>query len=197
MNPNEVTINARRLVGYATTFAPEQVIDELEPFSSLGADATNFVVRQAANNSTFINSPLATGSNVILVNGINDIYSIVRHASAKLEGDDLINTLKQPATIKTVAKHARFREKVLRSTLSSNLTTANPDEASIVVDPITNELHPGPEFFILTSLYTEREDRGCPLAIENSEGKLDPLFTSFTVWASELSVRSLINKTYL
>ena len=194
MSSNETIRSSRRLMGFATSFQPEAILAEPMTKIHLGGHVVEYVDARFIQTQLFIDHPIESINYTILSSGVNDINSIVQHAAQhygkSIAQDELIDIFRQDDTIKIIAQHARLPEKVLRNTVFRNLHGPS-DMHSIAFDDQSGALQTTDWYDELTSYYPADGERGCPVALPDAEQRLDPLFVSFSKWASELSIRSL------
>jgi hypothetical protein len=190
-------IDSRRLIGYATRFSVESILPAVRTTTGwLGISTLKFIKMQAQATPQFSKRPVIGDVGATLSNGINDIDSMVRHVirrgSGQLNAAELITMFQKDETIATVATHARFQGRVLSRILENNsASVVFPDvQSSILIDPDTNSIQTTEKFEAIRNLHPDLPQQGCPYAFIENTLRVDRLFTSFSKWANELSIRN-------
>lgn len=96
-------------------------------------------------------------------------------------------------TVRAIASHSLLPEVLLRNLLRNNLE-ATKSLPTLELDEAGGYMKTTEHFRFVDETYHSHSDKGCPFAVTDDNDKLKPLFVKFTKWASELSIRSLIEQ---
>lgn len=180
--------DSRRLFGFAVSLDPSNLFVEMgSPLPSRLSDrAGPFVIKKAEeSNGDFYRNEVEE----LLNSGIRDTVDILHPKLEKIISEKGIEAaLKFAADKRTAAALASLAlrpESLMKSLIQTE--AFNPHGVSF---RLTED---GPAMIASERLIGTQNEVGCPLAGENAEVKVDPLFKKFTDWTGQLCIASIAN----